>query len=89
MRLARLGLVILVLTTTTAALSAAPPKGGRAAHRAVRSPGATTSGEFGFICYADPGTGYDCGDLSSCDCLDACEETCGGPCDWDGSCIAD
>jgi hypothetical protein len=85
MRFARLGLVILVLTATTA-LSAAPVKGGTSVRH--RAPGATTSGEFGFICYGT-GQSYDCGDLSSCACLAACGVQCGGPCDWDGSCIAD
>ena len=78
MKIARLCLVILALMTT--ALYAKPNKGGS-------STPSRTDGDYWFYCYSDPSTIYDC-DGTACDCKAACEIICGGPCDWDDSCIA-
>ena len=84
MKIGRLFLVILALTTAT--LSAAPRKGGSVAHP---RPGRATSAaapDYWFYCYDEPDVTYLC-DGAACDCRAACAEYCGGPCDWDSTCI--
>lgn len=84
MRVARLFAVILALTAAT--LSAAPHKPAHKAHKGGSSIRLKAAGGYWFYCYSDPGTVYDC-DGEACDCRAACEAYCGGPCDWDSSCI--
>ncbi len=85
MRIGRLCLVILALALTTASLSAAPHKGGSVVRSKAKA-AAAAAGAYWFYCYSDPGVIYDC-DGEACDCKAACADTCGGPCDWDDTCI--
>ena len=81
MRIARLGLLIL-LVLTTASLSAAPKKGGRLVH--VPTTENKSSCDYWYQCYGSDLITDCC--WGACACKGSCIDFCGGPCDWDDSC---
>jgi hypothetical protein len=85
-KMAQLLLVLLVLTatalsasTTKPEISSGPSKGGSGVQSKSSEP------EYWYYCYDDPSYSiYVCPlGTSSNECRQECEQTCGGPCDWE------